>query len=128
MIFSTILTWGIVDYFLIRKNNIYYNNFIMQLTLIAIISIPIYLIMYLPIRSLVGESMVLSISLMFITYVIVNIISYKLLYNRELNIRIIPIVLIVLCYGLFTYLTYYPIHSFLFFDKTEGKYGINDKN
>ena len=125
--FTATLIWGAVDLYLLKKNSITFENFSFQLFFTAFIAIPIYLIIYLPIRNVLGESMALSISLMFIVYVICQAISYKLLTMDNLcfiNKLTIPFILIV--YGIFIYLTYHPLHNYLFYDKTQAKYGINE--
>lgn len=125
--FTATLIWGAIDYYLLKKNNIYYENFSFQLFFTPFIAIPIYLLMYIPLRNAIGESMVLSISLMFIVYVICQIISYKLLTMDNLGfINKLTIPLILICYGVFIYLTYNPLHNYLFYDKTEAKYGISN--
>ena len=68
--------------------------------------------------------MFISISLMFITYVFVEFVGYKILNLDELNINIMPVILIVLCYILFGLLTYFPRHNYLFFDEVKLVYGI----
>ena len=68
--------------------------------------------------------MIISISLMLITYIFVELVGYKILKLNEMNIKVLPIILLVLCYILFTLFTYYPRHNFLFFDETRLLYGI----
>ncbi len=125
--FTATLMWGIVDYHLLKKNDIPHDNFSFQLFFSSFIAIPIYLLMYIPLRNALGESMVLSISLMFVVYVICQCISYKLLTMDNLGfINKLTILLILIVYGVFIYLTYNPLHNYLFYDKIEAKYGIND--
>ena len=45
---SAILVWGLVDKFLLDKFNIYYNNHFFSTVLTSILSIALYLIIYLP--------------------------------------------------------------------------------
>ena len=85
IIFTSTLLYGIIDYLLIKKNNITYNNFPFQLFFTSFISIPIYLIMYLPIRYLLGEYLIISISLLLITYIISQVISYYLLTTKQIS-------------------------------------------
>ena len=68
--------------------------------------------------------MFITISLMLLTYIFVEFIGYKILLLNEMNINILPIILIFLCYILFFLLTYYPPHSFIFFDEFKLVYGI----
>jgi len=127
MLFTSIMLYSIIDYFLLIKNNINFNNFRFNLVFSSLISIPIYLILYLPLYKLIGENLVISIILMFIVYIIVEIISYFILKAKEYRfVNDLSIPLIIICYLIFAYLTYEPPKSFLFFDSSEGKYGINN--
>ena len=128
LIFTSTLIYGIIDYFLIKKNNITYNNFPFQLFFTSLISIPIYLIMYLPIRYLFGEHLIISISLLLITYIISQIISYYILTTKQIPyINHLTIPLIIIVYIIFTILTYNPPKNFFFYDTSTDSYGIPKK-
>ena len=45
---TTILLYGIIEYFLLKHYNIKVNNFLLSLFITSVISIPIYLIIFLP--------------------------------------------------------------------------------
>ena len=125
IIFSSILIYGIIDYILLKLNNIKFNNFLFQLFYTAIISIPIFLIIYLPVRFFIGEYLILTLILLFITYLISQIISYYLLTAKSspfLNFISIP--LIIITYSIFTYFTYKPLPNNFFLDTTNNSYGI----
>lgn len=128
IIFGSIILSGVIQkvIVLIKKeqiNNICFSNFVAALT-----SIPIYLIMYLPLFHLIGESMFLAISIMLIAIVISQIISYKIMNKDDLKLETITIFLVTAVYIIFTFLTYNPIESDLFIDPKSGKYGINEKS
>ena len=127
MLFTSIILYGIIDYILLKKNNIYFNNFKAQLFFTAFISIPIYLIIYLPIYSLIGENLIVAILVMLVVYSIISYISYKMLISDDFKwLNSFSAVLIMTVYFVFTYLTYFPPHNYLFYDTNEKKYGIND--
>lgn len=127
ILFTSILLYGIIDYILLKKNNIYFNNFKGQLFFTSFISIPIYLIIYLPIYNLIGENLFVSIFIMLIVYGIISYISYKMLLSDDFKLlNSFSVILIMTMYFIFTYLTYFPIHNYLFYDFNEKKYGIND--
>lgn len=129
MIFTSIILYGIIDYIILYKYKIKNNNFYLSLFITALISIPIYLIIYLPIFYKIGENMFINISLMLLDIIIVEVISYYILKRKNYNIlNYISIFLIIICYIIFGYLTYHPIKSQLFFDTQEEKYGINNYN
>lgn len=127
--FTSSLIYGIIDYIILKKNNIKYNNYPFQLWFTSLIIIPIYLVIYLPIHSIFGENLVVSIILLFIIYIIKEIISYNILkatHIKVLNNLTIPI--IILMYIVFTYLTYYPPHNYIFIDSQTKTYGIEKNN
>ena len=71
--------------------------------------------------------MFISISLLLLVYIISQWISYNILKEkpvRILNALAIPIILVT--YIGFIYLTYNPIHNYIFYDTSEEKYGIED--
>lgn len=127
MLYTTILLYGIIEYLLIIKFNIKTNNYLLNLFVVAIISIPLYLLIFLPIYYKFGENMFITLTILFIVIVIVNYLSYYLLKIKKINYsNIIAIVLIIITYIVFGYLTYNPIKNDLFFDTEEEKYGIDD--
>ena len=95
----------------------------------AILSIFIFLIIYLPIYNIFGENFVITIILMFITYAVIEYISYLLFKLKERKIStILPIFLIFGVYLLFGYLTYNPLKNYIFYDISSGNYGIEKRN
>jgi len=127
ILFTSTILYGIIDYILLKKNNIYFNNFKAQLFFTAFISIPIYLIIFLPIYNLIGENLIVSISIMLLVYIIISFISYKMLISDDFKLlNYLSVYLIIIMYFIFTYLTYFPPHSYLFYDINEKKYGINE--
>lgn len=125
IIFTSILLYGPIDNMLLKKNNIELNNFTFQLFFTSFISIPIYLIIYLPIRAILGEKIIISISILLITYIISQIISYYILRKKTLpKLNKITIPAIIITYIIFTILTYYPPKNFLFYDTQTKTYGI----
>lgn len=129
MIFTSILLFSIIEYFILKKFNIKYNNYLFSKTVEAIISIPIYLLMFLPFYYRFGEKMIVIFIMMFITYSIVEYIGYKIMNLNNIKYgNIISIILIIVSYIIFGYLTYHPIKNHLFLDTHNEKYGINDYN
>jgi len=125
IIFTSTLMYGIIDYLILKLNNIKYNNFLFQLFFTSFISIPIFLIIYLPIRIIIGEYLLLTLLLLFITYLISQIISYYILTTKSLPfLNILSIPLIIIIYSIFTYLTYNPPKNYFFYDTLTNSYGI----
>ena len=127
MLYTTILLYGIIEYFLILKFNIKTNNYLLNLFITSIISIPLYLVIFLPIYYKFGENMIITLTILFIVIAIINYLSYYLLKIKEIKYsNILSITLIIITYIIFGYLTYNPIKNDLFFDTEEEKYGIDD--
>ena len=124
ILFGSIIIAGVVQKIMIlfrkeKVNNICFSNFIG-----ALLSIPIYLMLYLPLYNIIGESMILAISVMFITIVIAEIISYIIMNRKDYGMENKTIFLVILVYIIFSMLTYYPLEINLFLDKKELIYGI----
>jgi hypothetical protein len=129
LLYTGILSWGLIEIILLKKNKINYNNYPYQLFLTAFTSIIIYLILYLPIHNLIGEKLIISILLLFIVILLEQILSYYLLKQKKETdiLDKISIILIILFYMILLNLTYDPPRSYIFYDNIENKYGINIK-
>lgn len=124
ILFGSIILSGVIQkiIILVKKenvNNICFSNFIGALT-----SIPIFLIMFLPIYYTIGENMFVAITIMLITIIIAEIISYKIMNKQNLNLEKATIVFVIAVYIIFTTLTYYPIKNNIFMDPKTKSYGI----
>lgn len=129
LLFSAVIFYGIIDYIILQKFNIKYNNFFTSLFLTALTIIPIYLTMFLPVYYKIGENMIITIGIMLVAIIISQVISYKILKAKDFDkLNILSLILIIISYIVFAYLTYYPIKNELFFDTKEEKYGLNNYN
>jgi len=131
ILFTSTILYGIIDYMLLKKNKIDFNNFSLQLFTSAFSAIIIFLIIFLPIYNLIGENLPVTLVIMFITYAICQYISFKILKLKEYKIlNILSIIAIIIMYIIFGYFTYYPIENDFFIDPTNKTYGItkNDVN
>lgn len=124
IIFGVIVFGSLISLMLMNKFKVKYNNFYVEVISKAVLGVIFYLLIFIPLYKWLGENMIISISLMLITYIFVELVGYKILKLNEMNIKVLPIILLVLCYILFTLFTYYPRHNFLFFDETRLLYGI----
>lgn len=103
-----------------KKGNNYYLNILVK----PLVGVLFYLIIFIPLYLIFGESMFISISLMLFTYIIMELLGIKISKQEELNIKALPIIIIILISILFSILTFYPLHNFLFFDSVKLGYGI----
>lgn len=129
LLYTGILSWGLIEIILLKKNKINYNNYPYQLFLTSFTSIIVYLILYLPIYNIIGEKLIISISLLFIVILLEQILSYYLLKQKKETdiLDKISIILIILFYMILLNLTYDPPKNYIFYDTVENKYGINIK-
>jgi len=128
MLFTSILLYSIIEYLLLHYYKMEYNNFLWAVFIMAFMSIIIFLTLYMPIHYIIGYSFIASLIILFITTCIVQLIGYYVLKYYKNNIKMIPIILISICYIIFGYLTYYPPKTELFYDQKNEKYGINNYN
>ena len=127
LIMSGILFYSFFEYFLLKRKNIYFNNYITSIFISGTLGIFIFLIIYLPLYFIFGENFFLNIFVLFVVICICEVISYFILNSKKQNfINYVSLFGIVFVYILFTILTYYPPNCNLFYDKTTGKYGLND--
>lgn len=124
IIYFCLFMGSILEFVLCKKNNIKINNFYIEAMVKSILGVIFYLIIFVPFYLWLGESMFISISLMLITYIFMEYIGYKILTGEEMNINILPVVIIALGCIMFVILTFYPLHNFLFFDEVKFGYGI----
>ena len=126
ILFGSIILTGVIQkiFTIIKKekiNNICFSNFMG-----AIFSIPIYLIMYLPIYLIFGENMILAIIIMLITIIVAEYISYILMNEDEYKLEHITVIFVIAVYIIFALLTYHPFENSLFIDSKTSTYGINN--
>lgn len=127
MLYTVILIYGLIEYFIMKKFNIDNHNHLLTTFIKSVIIIPIYLIIFLPLYYNFGENMFISISVMLLAILVVQFIGYKLLQFKEIQYqKLISITLILITYIIMGILTYNPPKTDLFFDTEEEKYGISD--
>ena len=85
MLYTTILLYGISEYFILKKSKKDYNNFCLTVFLKSIIAIPVYLGIFLPFYYIFGENMFITLTILFITILIINFIGSKLLKVKEIH-------------------------------------------
>ena len=130
LLFTSVIVYGLFDYLLLKKYNVKHNNFFISLFISAFLIVPIFLSMYLPIYFKMGQNMIMNISIMFIAIIISQFISYIILNTKKdlYRANLVSIVSIGIMFMVFSYFTYYPIKTKIFFDTKEEKYGINNYN
>lgn len=127
LLFGSLLLTGILEKIMYQHFDIKHHNLFFSTWLGAFLSIPLYLLFYLPLYIKFGESMLLNLTILFLTIGIIELLQSYLLQLPDYHIlnSLSPIFIIAIYLG-FAYLTYYPPHNLLFFDTLEEKYGISE--
>ena len=122
MLFTTLFFSDLILYFLYyKKKNT--NNYFLS-SFMSLLSIPIYLIIFIPVYYLIGENFIFSIVLMLGVIVLIKFFKYKLLNYKNMYLECFSIILIIITYLIFLFLTYYPIRIDLFLDPISNCFGI----
>lgn len=127
LIFSAFMFYGIIDYFITKKQGVNKASFFLSLIVSAFSAIGIFLLIWLPIYYKIGENMIITFIVLFIAIVLAQVISYYILKHdfKSDYIPILSIILIVITYVVAAYLTYNPPKYKFFFDTKDEKYGID---
>lgn len=126
LLFGSIILAGIIQKLIVINKKIKINNVCFSNFIAALISIPIFLLLFLPIYFTIGENFTVTIIIMFISIIIAELISYMLMNEKDYKFENKTIFFVIIVYVLFTLLTYFPIKNDLFKDPTTNKYGINN--
>ena len=125
LIVTPVLVFSLIEYIIYLKKGITFNNFILSYSISIILGIILYLIIYLPIHYIFGHITIIAVGLLFITFIIIEIISYYIMNYCSIKYsNIIGLGVIILLYIIFGYLTYNPIEIDLFYDTIKKIYGI----
>lgn len=105
ILFGSIILSGVIQkvIILIKKekiNNICFSNFVA-----AISSIPIFLVMFLPIYSIIGENIIITIFIMLLAIIIAEFISYIIMNKKDFKLEKITIIFVIFVYVIFMLLT-----------------------
>ncbi len=126
MLYSAMIVFGLIEFPLLKLFKLNHHNFLTNLFISSLLSIPIFLTLYLPFYYIIGENMALNLITLFITICITQIIGYYTLNtNKSKGLNWISLIGIILVYIIFGILTYYPLEIELFFDPIKEKYGLN---
>lgn len=129
IIYTSYMIYGIIEYFMFKHFNIKYNNYFLMNYIVSVLSIVLYLVIYIPIYNIIGENLIISILLLVIVYTIGELFLFVLYdfpvikYNEYISIF-----LIVITYVIFIILTYNPPCNYIFYDTLNKGYGIVKKS
>ena len=125
ILFTSILFSGIIQKIIVKVKHLPYKNICISNIIAAASSIPIFLIIYLPIYYLIGEVLFVTIFIMFVVIVISQIITLCIInIKKDLKMENLAILFTIIIYILFGLLTYFPPEITLFKDPITLTYGI----
>ena len=125
MLFTTNIVWGVIAFFLYRKIKIPTHNLFPYLWTSGVLNCIILLALYLPLYYLLGEHMILTLIILFVSIIITQYITSRINERKEAKLwNFLSLIAIVLTFCLLGYLTYHPLKTELFYDKIEEKYGL----
>lgn len=127
IIFGSIIISGIIQKIIAKYKNEDVNNLCFSNFIGALAAIPIFLIIFVPIYSIIGESMFVAITVMLIAIIASQIISYIIMNKQNLNLEKITVFFVIIVYVIFTLLSYYPLENSIFIDPKSCIYGITHK-
>ena len=125
LIYISPIISSFILYLFFKKKNYHINNYLFGLIVSTIFNIIIFYLVYLPIYYSQGQSMIMTLSIYFITICISNYLYYLIVemnYSKRLNI--ISLIMIIVIGSILTYFTYHPIMIDFFRDPETNTYGI----
>ncbi len=126
ILFGSILLSGVIQKIIVKVKHLPYKNVCISNFTAALLSIPIFLVMYMPIYKAIGENLIITIIIMLIAIIIVEIISYLIMKKEDVKLENMAIIFTITVYTIFGILTYFPPEQELFLDPINLTYGIKN--
>ena len=124
MIFSSIVLFSFIYNAIYHEENLFLRAYVRSMATIIIL-----LILYLPLRFMFGEIMIVTLIVLYISIFISEIIVSKISTKKHYkSLNLISAILLIINLFLFIIFTYYPPKNFLFLDTESNKYGIDILN
>ena len=124
IIFGSILFSGVIQKIIVIKKDLKYNNICISNVISGFLSIFIFLAMFLPVYSIIGENFTVTIIIMLITFIISQIITIYIINKKNMKLENTAIILAVLIYVICGLSTYFPPNNALFIDPITKQLGI----
>ena len=87
ILFGSILIAGVIQKIIVKTKKLNINNVCISNFTAALISIPIFLIMFMPVYNVIGKNFIITIIIMLIAIVIAEIISYIMMKKNDLKLE-----------------------------------------
>lgn len=125
--YTSYLISDFIKYFILKKNDIIFNNYKISILINIISSIIIFLSIYLPINLIIKHSLIITLILLFISISLTSFINYKILINNNFqNINNYSYLILLLILFILTYFTFNPLKTNFFIDKNNNKIGLKN--
>lgn len=127
MIFITPIIISTVLYFIFYWKKKPINNYLGGLFISTIFNILFFYLIYLPIYNLIGNNMVVTLIIYFISIGVSQFVNYLIIQKRDnRTFNIISLILMFVISIVLLYFTYNPIEIDFFLDRTDNIYGIKN--
>ena len=125
LIYLSPIISSLILYFYFKMKDYKINNYSFGLIVSTIFNIIIFYLIYLPLYYTVGQSMLMTLSIYFITIILSNYLYYLIIEIKDnSNLNKISLVFILMVGFILTYFTYKPLKIDFFRDPKTNYYGI----
>ena len=114
IIFTSFVISSIIQKIIVKIKKLDYNNICFSNIISGLLTIIIFLSIFLPIYLIFGDNLIVTIIIMILTEILGHFISYKIIQMKDLKLENIAIIITLVTYLIFLYLSYYPPVNFLF--------------
>ena len=128
LIFYSPLIGSSILYYIFKHNGIRINNYLPGLVISTFFNILLFYAIYLPVYYKIGENLLVTLIIYFISICLSQYLNYLIINGKELKKgNTISIITIILTIITLTYFTYNPPKTDFFQDPKEHYYGIKKK-
>ena len=121
LVFTSGLIFSLLELIKTKEKNFFLKAFLRSILLVIILSI-----IYIPTYYLMGEQIIVTLIILFISILITEYIITKIPTNNTYAIlNVASTIIIILSYIVMVYLTYNPPKQDLFYDHKHNNYGLN---
>jgi len=126
LIYLSPIISSILLYFYYRKKNYTINNYLFGLIISTIFNIFIFYLIYLPLYYSIGQSLIMTLVIYFITICLSNYLFYLIIgMNNNKKINQISFIMLIVIEIILMYFTYHPLKIDFFRDPETNTFGIN---
>ena len=126
LIYLSPIISSIILYFYFKKKDFKIKNLLFGLIVSTIFNIIIFYLVYLPLYYAIGQSMIMTLSIYFITIILSNYLYYLIIeMKNNSKLSKISLVMLIVIGSILTYFTYKPLKIDFFKDPKTDNYGIS---